>query len=787
MSIEKFFADHHAHITGVDELNRPQIVAITDFRPHFLVLNKDNHSADVFHTILNNELDIKPGEEDYITEVKSEFRIPFYGFTNERKDHLCRIYVRSLKLLKTVVEVLQRRFTLYHEDMSPVLMFLHETNLRYGDFITLEANNGLTKHFRTMAQIRKHSTQPPISRLLKCFIRHVAISQSVFTKDHSDFVEPKAHYPFDRVVAVSLDFAWIDMKAHEHAEHVLITSLPPLDHEPKQNIMYCAKEQEILQKVKDKITEWSPEDIIACNDEGDTLLYLYERAKLLEMVPNPIAQLELVGQFRLNEKDNASPKYQLRTRNLWYIDYFIHRKPFILVEMYTIYEFSTMKSILPTPRQWKDLPWQRNLVNTWWNEGPSGWLKIQQRLLLECELMREIEFGLQMRVELHEIQKTNFTDFSDTANRGEQIRAANAVRYFIHYEGYYINPEVPKTQKPLLVKLADYPETHPPVTSIPINEQARKQQFQHFNTLLSAETRKKLQQKKKKKAQTLEEDSCQGGNVVIPTPGFYEGDILAVLDFASLYPNIIRFINISHDKIVYEIRYNDIPGIRYVTIRVDGIHGIRFAQGTEGIISKVETQSLAKRKEAKKMMECEKDSFLRAVYDFKQQSLKILCNAIYGALGAEKGDFFLALRPLMTAVTAVGRFLQTRTSEYLATNYGLVTVYGDTDSVMCVMNAFQHIPTIEDRVQAMKNHYRMPDNFYTPNHDRDIDCQTRTALFVVMSKLCHEIDNMFGKPIVLEPENIALRMMLTDLKKHYWYQCVESKKPEEVIRLSFMV
>lgn len=780
VSIEKIFTNFNSlFFTGVDEKQRPQCVCINDFRPHFLIANPDNNSTDVQQTILNNHFDIKEDEEDYIVRVKSEHRIPFYGYTNQRRDHLNRIYIRNLRTQLAVIKQLQaKRYTLFHHEVKPALMFLHETNLRYGDWISLEADSCSTTHYLKMDQITK-VTCTDISRIMKCFIRHIAIPQKVFATKETSFVEPNTELTFDRVVSVSLDFAWIDMKATEHAEHVLLTTMPPLPLAyTHMNVIHCKTEQEVLEMVRTKIQEWAPEDIIECNDTGDnhhTLLYLFRRAATLGIEPNPISQLEVMGEAKLyvNKKDPGPAKYTLQTRNLTCLVHFLRRKPFIPVETYTLYEFATMSRIVSEPREWCDLPWKRHLMNDWWRDA-STWVKVQERLLLETELMRQIEFGLQMRVELHEIQKTNFTDFSDTANRGEQIRATNAVMYFINYEGYYLNPQILNTTKPLLVKLVDYPETYPPVSSIPLNEETRRRKCDDFAKLLPVE-----KQHKKAKAE-LEEDKCQGGNVIIPTPGFYQHDIIGVLDFQSLYPNIIRYGNLSHDCIVMEARYNDLPNVKYITIAVDSVHGIRFAQNTEGIIAKVETQSLAKRKEAKKMMQNEKDPFLYTVFDFKQQSLKILCNAIYGALGASVGKYFLTFRPLMTAVTSVGRYLQTKTSEYLATRYGLVTVYGDTDSVMVVMQYFRECATIEERVAHMAAYYQMPANFYTPSPQGDLTVETRAAIFVVMSKLCTEIDNMFGKPIVLEPENIALNMMLTDLKKHYWYQCVESKNPGKV-------
>jgi DNA polymerase elongation subunit (family B) len=772
VSIEKIFTDFSTlYFTGVDETHRSQLVRILDFRPHLLVANPENHGSEAFHAILNNEFITQEDEEDYIVQVKNEYRTPFYGFTHGRKDPMSRIYIRDLKSLKRVKEKLEKTYTLFHHDLSPALMFLHDMNLRYGDWISLDTDTSGINYMK-IEQIQKVD-KSDISMLMKCFIRHTSIAQAVFSNDHPPYLEADVTNDFDRVVSVSMDFTWIN---YAPAEHVLITLLPPLfPTNDKLHIIYCQTEEELLHTVHDKIQEWTPEDIIQCIDNGahnDTLLYLFKRAQQLNMPINPIAKLEWTENVKLYQE-----KYQLRTRNLYDIAYFIVRKNMILVEMYTLYEFCTMKAIVKQPRSLNDLPWEKHLVNQWWNEGPSGWTKIQQRLLLENELMRQVESDMNLRVELHETQKTNYTDFSHVANRGEQIKATNAVWHAIHYNNYYLNPKLRKTEEPLLVKLCDFPPTFPPVTNIPINEESRKRKMVKYQSLLPPSN------KKKKVKSTLEEDACQGGNVVVPTPDFYQHDIIAVLDFQSLYPNIIRHANISHDKLVYELCYNAIPGVRYATIAVDSVHGIRFAQDDEGIIAKVETQTLAKRKEAKKIMAQQTDPFLYSVYDYKQQSLKILCNAIYGAMGADTDKFFLSLRPLMTAVTSVGRYLQTRTSDYLASRYGLITVYGDTDSVMCIMKTFPELSSLEERLLAMQNHYLMPPNFltsFTP-YDDNPEYTLRSALFTIMAKLCSEVDAMFGKPIVLEPENIALNMMLTHLKKHYWYQCVEAGEPTKVI------
>lgn len=94
------------------------------------------------------------------------------------------------------------------------------------------------------------------------------------------------------------------------------------------------------------------------------------------------------------------------------------------------------------------------------------------------------------------------------------------------------------------------------------------------------------------------------------------------------------------------------------------------------------------RKKAKKDMADAKargDTWAAALYNAKQGAFKITMNSAYGFTGANKG--FLSCVPIAASVTATGRIMIQKTKSLVEELVpGSRVVYGDTDSVMCILN-----------------------------------------------------------------------------------------------------
>ena len=130
--------------------------------------------------------------------------------------------------------------------------------------------------------------------------------------------------------------------------------------------------------------------------------------------------------------------------------------------------------------------------------------------------------------------------------------------------------------------------------------------------------------------------SGKGGYVFTPQPRYYNEDITATIDFASLYPNIIYHFNIGPSTLIDD---SDLDAVREAGVGVYtvtlGAFKINYAQDTKGLFPKLVERTLKYRSDVKKLMRDEKDPTRRALLDNRQLSIKLAANSIYGYLYGE--------------------------------------------------------------------------------------------------------------------------------------------------------
>jgi DNA polymerase I len=162
----------------------------------------------------------------------------------------------------------------------------------------------------------------------------------------------------------------------------------------------------------------------------------------------------------------------------------------------------------------------------------------------------------------------------------------------------------------------------------------------------------------------------QGAKVIDPIPGIHFD--VVVVDFASLYPSIIKVWNISYetiDCVHEECKSNKLPGIsHWVCKKRRGILSLLIGSLRDLRVSyykvKSKDQSL--------------DPQTRFQYDVIQASMKVILNAAYGVLGAETSDLYSPAAA--ESITAIGRYNIDKTIE-IARSLNLMILYGDTDSL----------------------------------------------------------------------------------------------------------
>jgi DNA polymerase I len=164
----------------------------------------------------------------------------------------------------------------------------------------------------------------------------------------------------------------------------------------------------------------------------------------------------------------------------------------------------------------------------------------------------------------------------------------------------------------------------------------------------------------------------KGAIVVEPKPGVHFN--VAVLDFASLYPSIIKVWNLGYETVRCphkdeECRSNLIPGTpHWVCAKKKGLESLLIGSLRDLRVNWYKVKS--------------KDQTLspplRSWYKVVSDALKVVLNASYGVFGAD--NFALYCPPVAEATAAIGRHVITQTIQR-AQELKLEVFYGDTDSI----------------------------------------------------------------------------------------------------------
>jgi len=225
----------------------------------------------------------------------------------------------------------------------------------------------------------------------------------------------------------------------------------------------------------------------------------------------------------------------------------------------------------------------------------------------------------------------------------------------------------------------------------------------------------------------------KGAIVVEPTPGVHFN--VAVMDFPSLYPSIIKVWNLGYQS----IRCNH-PGCRGHTIP-DTSHWVCTEKRALESLLIGSLRDLRVRWYKSRAKDKSLPPELRSWYNITQGALKVILNASYGVFGADSFDLYCP--PVAEATAAIGRYSITQILKH-AEAVGITVLYGDTDSL------FLKNPTkeqIEDVVHYTEHELGM---------GIDVDKVYRYAVFSSRKK------NYLG---VLEDGSVDVKG-LTGKKKH---------------------
>ena len=189
----------------------------------------------------------------------------------------------------------------------------------------------------------------------------------------------------------------------------------------------------------------------------------------------------------------------------------------------------------------------------------------------------------------------------------------------------------------------------------------------------------------------IKDKKYRGGLVVEPKEGIHFD--VTVMDFASLYPSIIKVKNLSYETVRCshtECKKNMIPQTNHwVCTKKNGL--------TSVLIGSLRDLRVNYYKNMAKNQNLTNEE--RQLYTVVSQALKVILNASYGVMGAQ--IFPLYFLPAAEATTATGRHIILDTIEKCR-GLNVDVLYGDTDSIFVKNPTEQQMQTIIN--QAKNNH-----------------------------------------------------------------------------------
>ncbi len=188
----------------------------------------------------------------------------------------------------------------------------------------------------------------------------------------------------------------------------------------------------------------------------------------------------------------------------------------------------------------------------------------------------------------------------------------------------------------------------------------------------------------------IKDKKYRGGLVIDPIEGIHFN--VTVMDFASLYPSIIKVRNLSYETVRCphdECKKNTIPqSSHWVCTKRNGM--------TSLLIGSLRDLRVNYYKSLSKSDTLTEEQ--RQQYTVVSQALKVILNASYGVMGAE--IFPLYFLPAADATTAIGRNIILETIKKCE-EVGVQVLYGDTDSLFIKNPTSEQIQKVID--EAKKN------------------------------------------------------------------------------------
>jgi len=540
------------------------------------------------------------------------------------------------------------RYQLVESKLDPCIMFDEQAGIQPGCWIeatslTVEDGERYTHSsiearcsIRSLAKMERDDV-PPL--LLLSFDIETYSSTGDF---------PEASNPNDFVCNISLHASWYGVSEEERREHTFLLHVGPSDAVEGSVMLGFDTEKEMLDGFGELLSLSCPQFLLSFNGFGFDYPYLWDRAEMCKAHRFRFGGRCILSEARQHKKtlDSAARGSNdlcvICYSGLNHIDVMKEAQARYSMDSYSLK--SCCAKFLKEEETKVDLPYKELFRLVGLRLDPSsydesdvraGMKRVLEYAKVDAELPTRLCNAMCCIVSLIEMARVCSTPLEWLVLRGQQCKVYSLLYRVCHELGHHLN-----------------------------------------NPCVEAT-----------------DSSFEGASVLEPKAAYYV-DPVATLDFASLYPSIMRAENLCFSTYVMPENRKRLKEGTYQEFSLSSGEGgseervVTFISKTHyaGILPRILTHLVQARKRAKKEMNEAKDDMSRMIQNQRQLALKVSGNSVYGFCASQ----FYPCKVISECVTHVGRGMIAKTKElsetyapdWLSPDFRGEVVYGDTDSVM---------------------------------------------------------------------------------------------------------
>ncbi|MFW9821010.1 MAG: DNA-directed DNA polymerase I, partial [Candidatus Thorarchaeota archaeon] len=183
----------------------------------------------------------------------------------------------------------------------------------------------------------------------------------------------------------------------------------------------------------------------------------------------------------------------------------------------------------------------------------------------------------------------------------------------------------------------------------------------------------------------FDDEKFLGAYVVQPVPGIHFD--VVVMDFASLYPSIIKEYNLSYETVLCPHKDDEDNMVKGTPYHIC-THKMGIFAYVVGFFRDIRVKYFKPKSSDKTLSEKQRNYYLTI-----QQALKVFINGSYGVFGSQ--NFPLFCLPVAESTTGIGQYSIKQTINK-AEEIGVEVLYGDTDSVFLKNPTKEQMKEISD-------------------------------------------------------------------------------------------